>query len=74
MDKIPDSSNKQPLALEYEYSSGNSNELPCRKQRGIKNKNIERPKERGIKPLPASGGIKPAQDHLNPMAVYPTQW
>ncbi len=35
-----------------------TNELPRRKQRGIKNKNIERPKGRGIKPLSASGGIK----------------
>jgi phosphoglycolate phosphatase-like HAD superfamily hydrolase len=35
----------------------NQNELPRRKQRGIKNQNIERSKKWKMKPLPASGGI-----------------
>ena len=34
-------------------------------QRNIKNKNIEHPKGRGIKPLPASGGIKKRGDFKN---------
>jgi hypothetical protein len=42
-----------------------NNELLRRKQRSIKNKNIERSKGRGINPLPASGGIKYSLIHLS---------
>jgi hypothetical protein len=47
------------------------NELPRRKQRGIKETTDDRPKGRGIEPSPASGGIKIQQYDFFNKNIHP---
>ncbi len=47
-----------PVVGSKRINKHTKNDQPRRRQRVIKNKNIERPRERAIKRLPASGGIR----------------